>query len=137
MKDLWPQVATLLVALVPAWLAYRSARSAENTRQESAKHGAELESRKVDADAYERAKGIYEHALTRLEAELRRLQQRYDEVSVQLDHEQDVSAKLRSQVDAMQVELNALRRTVAELRRNQQAGAHPSRPTPRRHDRGT
>lgn len=82
----------------------------------SASRSTAVESSKVDAAAYERAKEIYESALETLEEQLERVRLRLDEVTGQLTREQDTSIAMRAQVRALQQQVAELERTVADLR---------------------
>jgi chromosome segregation ATPase len=106
----------LLIGAVPiavAFFAYQSATRANRITAEAternAMRSAELERTKVDAEAYDRAKNIYEAALEQLRRQLERVQS-------QFDREQDIGDGLRNQVFTSQQRILTLERTVAELR---------------------
>lgn len=115
------QVALGLVPIVVAWLAYRQAvRANQITAQQArqaAERSAQIERSKVDAEAFARAKLIYEGALEQLERQLERIQTQFDRLNEQLGRELDTSSVLRSQVNHLQQQVALLERTVADLRR--------------------
>lgn len=76
-----------------------------------------VEQSKVDAAAFERAKAIYESALTTLEEQLERMRIRLDTVTSQLAQEQDTSSAMRVKVRALEAQVALFEQTVAELRR--------------------
>lgn len=75
-----------------------------------------LESSKVDAAAYERAKSIYEGSLRELERQLERMREQMDRVNTQLATEQDTSSALRTQLRTLRSHVEELERTVTDLR---------------------
>lgn len=85
-----------LAAIACAYLAYKQA-----TKVSAASSRVEIQ--KVDAGAYERARGIYESGIKQLEEQLTRLR-------VQLDEEREVSGRLRTRI-------SDLEDTVAKMRR--------------------
>lgn len=85
-----------LAAVACAWLAYKQA-----TKVSAASSRVEIQ--KVDAGAYERARGIYESGIKQLEEQLTRLR-------TQLDEEREVSGRLRTRI-------SDLEDTVARMRR--------------------
>lgn len=104
-----PEVWVALVACAGALgSALFSARSANRSTA--------VESSKVDAAAYERAKAIYESALKLLEEQLHSVRTRLDQVTGQLTQEQDTSMLMRAQIRAFQMQVAELERTVADLR---------------------
>jgi chromosome segregation ATPase len=130
-QTLLVQVAIGTVPLGVAWLAFRSATDANKKTQQTAlttaERQAELERTKVDAEAYTRAKIIYEAALERLERQLDRVSEHSHKVSDELMKEQDTSLSLRSQIRTLQDQIARLERTVSELRRHlSSAGIDPA-----------
>ncbi|MFF4777509.1 hypothetical protein ACFY05_32100 [Microtetraspora fusca] len=119
--ELLIQVAIGAVPLGVAAFAYRSATDANRRTQETAvtaaERQAELERTKVDAEAFARARQIYEDALAQLEKQLDRVQAQADRLSAQLAQEQDASNTMRDQVRALQGQISTLERTVGTLRR--------------------
>lgn len=75
-----------------------------------------IESSKVDAAAYERAKSIYEGALRELERQLERMREQLDRVNTQLANEQDTSNAMRLQMRTLRSHVEELERTVTDLR---------------------
>lgn len=120
-SDLLVQIAIGAVPIGVAYFAYRSATDANRRTQEAAvlaaERQAELERNKVDAEAFQRARQIYEDALASLEKQLDRVQSQADRLSEQLAREQDSSNAMRDQVRALQGQIAVLERTVSTLRR--------------------
>ena len=94
-----------IAAVIGAWFSYRA-----STRATS------IETSKVDAAAYERAKTIYEGSLRELERQLERMREQMDRVNQQLYTEQDTSNALRSQLRTLRGHVEELERTVNDLR---------------------
>lgn len=120
------QVLLGLVPIAVALVAYRQAVHANRITAEQAdrqnRRQAELERTKVDSEAYNRAKQIYEAALDSLEKQLAR-------ITDQLAREQDTSAGLRVQVHTLQGQVRELERTVMHLRQRLiSAGLNPTPP---------
>ncbi|MBO4272373.1 hypothetical protein [Microbispora triticiradicis] len=82
----------------------------------SANRSTKVEESKVDAEAYQRAKAVYESALDTMEEQLKQVRERLDVVTNQLTQEQDASIALRRQVRDLQTQLAAMEQTVADLR---------------------
>lgn len=120
LSNLLIQFSVGIVPLGVAYLAFRSATDANKKTQQTAllqaERHAELERSKVDADAYVRAKTIYEDALTQMERQVGRLQDQATQVSTDLADEQTRSAAMREQIRQFQAQIRALERTVAALR---------------------
>lgn len=74
---------------------------------------------RIDAEAYDRAKSIYEATLSSLERQVLRLQTQMDRVTDQLSREQDTSNSLRAEIIALKNGLTGLTGSVATLRENQ------------------
>lgn len=130
-QDLMVQVGIAAVPLGVAYFAYRSAtdanRKTQQTALSAAEHQAEIERTKVDAEAFARAKAIYEDALAQLERQLDRVQLQFDKINEQLAHEQDTSNSLRSQIRSLRTQLSTVERTVGVLRRQLiDAGLNPT-----------
>lgn len=123
------QFAVGVVPLGVAFFAYRSATDANKKTQitalAQAERAAEIERSKVDADAFARAKAIYEDALTQLEKQLDRVQVQFERLNEQLAKEQDFSNSLRNQVNTLQQQISTLERTVTTLRRQLIAAGIP------------
>src|SRR4051794_22226879 len=92
-------VVIATIAAVPgmigSYLAYRASGKA-------AEKAAASESVKVEAGAYERARKLYEDGIRQLEDQLERLR-------VQLRDEIDVSTKLRTQINQLEITVSVLR----------------------------
>ncbi|MCF6467595.1 hypothetical protein FAF44_04095 [Nonomuraea sp. MG754425] len=120
LTDILIQAAIAVVPLGVAYLAFRSATDANRKTQQTAllqvERQAELERSKVDADAFLRAKTIYEDALTQMERQLNRMQSQADQVSADLTTEQTSSTAMRDQIRRLQAQIRALERTVVTLR---------------------
>ncbi|WP_433517559.1 hypothetical protein ACQP2T_19685 [Nonomuraea sp. CA-143628] len=114
------QLSVGIVPLGVAYLAFRSATDANKKTQQTAlmqaERHAELERSKVDADAFVRAKTIYEDALTQMEKQVARLQSQAAQVSADLVSEQTGAAAMREQISQFQAQIRALERTVIALR---------------------
>lgn len=125
MADLTTLLVQIAIGAVPlgvAFFAYKSATDANRRTQETAataaERQAELERTKVDAEAFQRAKAIYEDALAQLEKQLDRMQRQFDTLNEQLAKEKDTSNALRAQIHSLQTQMQMLERTVAAYRRS-------------------
>jgi septal ring factor EnvC (AmiA/AmiB activator) len=120
LSDILLQLAVGIVPIGVAYLAFRSATDANKKTQQTALLQAErqavFERTKVDADAFGRAKTIYEDALTQLEKQLARMQTQANQVSTDLASEQSSSTAMRDQIRQLQAQIRALERTVVTLR---------------------
>ncbi|MEV5499641.1 hypothetical protein AB0M50_30005 [Nonomuraea fuscirosea] len=120
LTDILIQVAVGAVPLGVAYMAFRSATDANKKTQETSllqvERQAELERSKVDAEAFIRAKTIYEDALSQLERQLVRMQTQASQVSTDLATEQSASTAMRDQINRLQAQIRALERTVVTLR---------------------
>ncbi|TYB45899.1 hypothetical protein FXF51_59755 [Nonomuraea sp. PA05] len=120
LTDILIQVAIGAVPLGVAYLAFRSATDANKKTHQTAllqvERQAELERSKVDAEAFLRAKTIYEDALDQLEKQLTRMQSQASQVSSDLAEEQTASTAMRDQIRRLQAQIRALDRTVVSLR---------------------
>ncbi|MFF4620147.1 hypothetical protein [Nonomuraea jabiensis] len=103
-----------------AYLAFRSATDANKKTQQTAilqaERQAELERSKVDAEAFLRAKTIYEDALSQMEKQLGRVQNQASQLSTDLVSEQSTATAMRDQIGQLQAQIRALERTVVALR---------------------
>jgi archaellum component FlaC len=103
-----------------AYLAFRSATDANKKTQQTAilqaERQAELERSKVDAEAFLRAKTIYEDALSQMEKQLSRVQNQASQLSTDLIGEQSTATAMRDQIGQLQAQIRALERTVVALR---------------------
>ncbi|MEU6788268.1 hypothetical protein ABZ912_54530 [Nonomuraea angiospora] len=103
-----------------AYLAFRSATDANKKTQQTAilqaERQAELERSKVDAEAFLRAKTIYEDALSQMEKQLNRVQTQASQLSTDLMGEQSTATAMRDQIGRLQAQIRALERTVVALR---------------------
>ncbi|MFG1708445.1 hypothetical protein ACFLIM_35115 [Nonomuraea sp. M3C6] len=120
LTDLLIQLAVGIVPLGVAYLAFRSATDANRKTQQTAllqaERQAELERSKVDAEAFARAKTIYEDALSQMERQLARMQNQAAQVNADLASEQSGSTAMRDQIRRLQAQIRALERTVITLR---------------------
>lgn len=120
LTDILIQVAVGIVPLGVAYMAFRSATDANKKTQQTAllqvERQAELERSKVDAEAFLRAKTIYEDALSQLEKQLARMQSQAAQVNTDLATEQSSSTAMRDQIGRLQAQIRALERTVVTLR---------------------
>ncbi|MEU6713815.1 hypothetical protein ABZ897_20265 [Nonomuraea sp. NPDC046802] len=114
------QVAIGAVPLGVAYLAFRSATDANKKTQQTAllqaERQAELDRSKVDAEAFVRAKTIYEDALSQMEKQLARVQSQAAQVGIDLASEQSTASAMRDQIRRLQAQIRALERTVTRLR---------------------
>jgi len=128
------QVAIGTVPIGVAAFAYIQATKANRitaaATERIASRNAKLERSKVDAEAYNRAREIYEAALHQLERQLERIQEQFEVLSTQLAHEQDTSRTLRLQVDELRAQITVFEHTVGELRARLTTGAPPIYPPP-------
>jgi septal ring factor EnvC (AmiA/AmiB activator) len=120
LSDILLQFAVGAVPLGVAYLAFRSATDANKKTQQTAlmqaERQAELERSKVDAEAFLRAKTIYEDALSQMEKQMARVQTQSGQLSADLVNEQSTATAMRDQVRRLQAQIRALERTVIALR---------------------
>ncbi|MFC4111601.1 hypothetical protein [Nonomuraea zeae] len=120
LSEILLQLAVGIVPIGVAYLAFRSATDANKKTQQTAllqaERQAELERTKVDADAYVRAKTIYEDALTQMEKQVARVQSQANQFSSDLATEQSGATAMRDQIRQLQAQIRALERTVNALR---------------------
>ncbi|GGO60535.1 hypothetical protein [Nonomuraea cavernae] len=120
LSDIIVQLAIAIVPLGVAYLAFRSATDANKKTQQTAlqqaERQAELERSKVDAEAFTRAKTIYEAALTQMEQQVARVQSQAEQFSTDLIAEQTTATAMGGQIRQLQAQIRALERTVAALR---------------------
>ncbi|TMR99444.1 hypothetical protein [Nonomuraea basaltis] len=120
LSDLLIQLAVGTVPLGVAYLAFRSATDANKKTQQTAlmqaERQAELERSKVDAEAFLRAKTIYEDALSLMETQMARVHNQSAQLSTDLANEQSTSTAMRDQIRRLQAQIRALERTVIALR---------------------
>lgn len=124
-----------LVPMVVAFFSYRQATRANRltvaASERSAERNAELEQTKVDADAFGRAKEIYEAALGQLERQLERVRSQFAELEDELARERETSTTLRTQIYTLQRQVRELERIVGVLRTQLiTAGVTPADPDP-------
>lgn len=99
-----------LVALVAAVLTFRSSTQANR-----------ISDKKVDAEAYDRGKALYEGALNLAERQLAQLREQVDRISTELDKERLVSGLLRMQMAELQETIARMERQIASMRARMQA----------------
>ncbi|MGN9837667.1 hypothetical protein ACTMTI_06060 [Nonomuraea sp. H19] len=120
LSDILLQLAVGGVPLGVAYLAFRSATDANKKTQQTAlmqaERQAELERSKVDAEAFLRAKTIYEDALSQMEKQMARVQSQSAQLTADLANEQSTSTAMRDQSRRLQAQIRALERTVIALR---------------------
>ncbi|MFI7708293.1 hypothetical protein [Nonomuraea sp. NPDC049480] len=120
LSDILIQLAVGVVPLGVAYLAFRSATDANKKTQQTAlmqaERQAEIERSKVDAEAFLRAKTIYEDALSQMETHMGRLQSHSAQLSTDLTNEQSTSTAMRDHIRRLQAQIRALERTVIALR---------------------
>lgn len=115
----------IVVGVIPAvggsYWAYKASTRASKISAVSAQSQADTQARtvalQVEADAYVRAKGIYEGAVEQLEHQLDRLQEQLNRVNDQLALERDTSNALRMQVRELETQVATLEQTVSDMRR--------------------
>lgn len=105
-QQLAVQAMISLVPILAAYFAYRQATAANRRTTESTERiaiqSATLEREKVDATAYERARGIYESTLDQLKEELQR-------VRTELREERDRNSVLQGRVGTLEQAIRDLR----------------------------
>lgn len=120
LTDILIQFGVGVVPLGVAYLAFRSATDANKKTQQTAlmqaERQAEIERSKVDAEAFVRAKTIYEDALNQMEKQMGRLQSHSAQLSTDLVNEQSTSVAMRDHIRRLQAQIRALERTVIALR---------------------
>ncbi|MEU6723492.1 hypothetical protein ABZ917_07255 [Nonomuraea wenchangensis] len=118
--DVLTQIAIGVVPLGVAYLAFKSATDANRKTQQTAlmqaERQAELERSKVDAEAFTRAKIIYEDALSQMERQMERVQSQATRLGTDLLAEQSSSTAMREHIRRLQAQIRALERTVVALR---------------------
>ncbi|NUR86050.1 MAG: hypothetical protein HOY71_18370 [Nonomuraea sp.] len=134
LTDILVQVGLGAVPLGVAYLAFRSATDASKKTHQTAllqaEHQAEVERSKVDAEAFIRAKTIYEDALAQMEKQMSRVQSQASQLGAELVDEQSGSVVMRDQIRQLQAQIRALERTVAALRTQVvEAGMSPVPPS--------
>jgi len=128
-----PDLATIIVqgaiGIVPlgaAWFAYRASTDANKRTAETADRQATLEVSKVDSEAFERARTIYDSGISLLERQLTRVQTQFEQLSDDSAEERD---GLMHRIRLMQGQIEALEGTVVLLRRQLiEAGICPASP---------
>ncbi|MFI7130121.1 hypothetical protein ACIBQ1_30810 [Nonomuraea sp. NPDC050153] len=70
----------------------------------------------MDAEAFLRAKTIYEDALSQMEKQLGRVQNQATQLGSDLLSEQSTATAMREQIGQLQAQIRALERTVVALR---------------------
>lgn len=103
--EMWIGLIALAGTIVTGAFSARNARAT-----------ARVEQHKVDAEAFARAKGIYEAALDTVEEQLERVRTQLDRVSHELAQEQDTSASLRAEVRVLRTTVATLERIIADSR---------------------
>ena len=126
----WVQLGVAIVpGAVAAWFAYRASSKAANSTETVAAqnaaielHKLEIDRRRMDDEAVQRARVTYEQILVEMRSELdrvhkqvERVQDQYDRVARQLSTEQDVSNKLRNEVRQLQRQVDDLTAQIAVL----------------------
>lgn len=121
MVDLATITVQLAVGAVPmgaAWFAYRASTDANRKSAEAARvaaeRQAEAERNKVDSEAFERAKTIYDSGITLLERQLLRVQSQFDQLN---DAANDERTTFMARIHSMQTQIELLESTVVLLRR--------------------
>lgn len=101
-----------VAAVAGAGFAYRASAQANR-----------ITDKKVDAEAFERSRQIYEKALADADKQLDRLRAQQDrmvdqltKVNEQLAKEQDLSSTLRAQIRALEIQMETMQEIVATLR---------------------
>lgn len=112
------QIAVGAVPLGAAWFAYRASTDANRKTAEaaraSAERQAEMERNKVDSEAFERAKTIYDSGISLLERQLVRVQTQFEQLNDAAAHERST---FMERIRSMQVQIELLESTVVALRR--------------------
>lgn len=93
-------VVPALGAVAAAWFAYR-----QSVKVARISHDVDL--RKVEAEAYERAKALYESGITQMEEQLARMRE-------QLKEEQGISAALRKQINELESTVSRMRQQIIQ-----------------------
>lgn len=118
------QTAIGIVPLGAAWFAYRASTDANRRTAQTAERQALLELSKVDSEAFERARVIYDSGISLLERQLARVQSQFDQLTNDSAAERDT---LRRRIRAMQAQIEGLEATVVMLRRQLiEAGIPPA-----------
>jgi peptidoglycan hydrolase CwlO-like protein len=112
-------IVAALSAIVGAYLTYRSSSRATD-----------VESKKVDQVAYDKAIDYYEKQLDRVTQQVDRLSSQLERVNTQLASEQDVSNTLRNQVRILQGQVELLNETLNQLRARTTMHVDPKTPKP-------
>jgi septal ring factor EnvC (AmiA/AmiB activator) len=96
----------VLIAIVAATPGIAAAWFAYNRAVKAAEISSRNETMKIEADAYGRARKMYEAGIAQLEEQVARLRQ-------QVGEEQDVSTRLRKQINELEVTVSKLRSQLA------------------------
>jgi chromosome segregation ATPase len=124
-------VPSLIVAVIGYRASTRAARISTTAEEQAASVASAATRSSVEAEAYQRARGIYESALNqlqeqadRLQEQAEKLQERLDRVNEQLRVEREQSDQLRTQVRDLQVQVQenddlvvTLNKTITVLQR--------------------
>lgn len=97
--------AAIIVAIVSAVLTYRSSSQANRTAD-----------RKVDSEAYERAKVIWSSAIEQSEKDLGKLRQQIERLEAQVRESREIEATLRGQIRDMKATIARMERQNSMLR---------------------
>jgi TolA-binding protein len=110
-----PSLVTALLAFAASYLGYRQATRAARTN-------AKIEAERVDAAAYERAKGLYEAGIEQLEEQLSRLREEIESWRGRTTMAEHAAAHLQGRVAELEL-------TIARMRRQLiLAGVEPAPP---------
>lgn len=114
----WQTVAVTIASLVIAALSFvyanRASAEARRVEAEKAAEAAIAERARVDADAYNRAKELYESGIDSLQDENRRLKDYVDGLKHVYDAELTLTARLRMNNDRMTRQLEWFRQAMIE-----------------------
>lgn len=122
------QVGIALVPLGAAFFAYRASTDANKKTVESARitaeRQAEMEHKKVDSEAFERAKTIYDSGIQLLERQLILVQSKFEQLNEAATEERGT---FMHRIHLLQKQIEALESTVVMLRRQLiEAGISPA-----------
>lgn len=98
-------IGAIVVAVVSAILTYRSSSQANRTAEQ-----------KVDAEAYDRAQGIWERALDQSDKQIERLRQQVERLERQVQAQAELETLLRDQIRELKATVSRMERQNAQLR---------------------
>ena len=113
MREFAGPIITGLVVIITGWLTYRQATKALRASAKAQAASDRLENRKVDAEAYERARKFDQEVAAGIRLELDRARAELADLRTELLREQRENRELRRQVDQLERTIERLRDRLA------------------------